>query len=88
MKLPESLKLIIDTLWWIQNQKEFSGVLEELLTPGEITDIADRITILQMLQAGKAQREIAESLGISITTVSRWNRVLQYGGWHIKKYLN
>lgn len=88
MKLPESLKLITDTLWRIQDQKAFSWVLEELLTPGEITDIADRITILQMLQAGKTQREIAETLSISVTTVSRGNRVLQYGGGNITKYLN
>ena len=88
MKIPESLKLVTNTLWRISDQKEFSWALEELLTPGELTDIADRITILQMLQTGKTQREIATSLGISITTVSRGNRVLQYGGWNIKKYLN
>lgn len=88
MKLPESLKLITDTLWRVPDQIEFSWVLEELLTPGEITDIADRITILQMLQAGKSQREIATSLNISVTTVSRGNRVLQYGAGNIKKYLN
>ncbi|MDD2917264.1 MAG: YerC/YecD family TrpR-related protein [Candidatus Gracilibacteria bacterium] len=88
MKLPESLKLVTDTLWRIQDQEEFSGVLEELLTPGEITDIADRITILRMLQDGKSQREIAETLGISVTTVSRGNRVLQYGKGNIMKHLN
>lgn len=88
MELPESLKLVTDTLWRIQDQKEFSWVLEELLTPGEITDIGDRVTILQMLQAGKSQREIAEKLWVSVTTVSRGNRVLQYGKGNIIKYLN
>ena len=57
------------------------------MTPGEIIDMADRITILQMLNAGKSQREIAELLGISVTTVSRGSRVLQYGKGDIIKYL-
>jgi Trp operon repressor len=87
MNLPESLKLVTDTLWRIQDQQEFSEVLEELMTPGEITDIADRISILRMLESGKSQREIAETLGISVTTVSRGNRVLQYGNRNIIKYL-
>jgi Trp operon repressor len=87
MKLPESLKLITDTLWRIETQKSFSWVLEDLLTPSEITDIADRITILQMLKVGKSQRDIAETLGVSVTTVSRGNRVLQYGKGNVDKYL-
>ncbi|MDD2916419.1 MAG: YerC/YecD family TrpR-related protein [Candidatus Gracilibacteria bacterium] len=87
MKLPESLKLITDTLWRIETQESFSGILEDMLTPSEITDIADRITILQMLKAGKNQRDIAETLGVSVTTVSRGNRVLQYGKGGIDKYL-
>ncbi|MDD2916421.1 MAG: YerC/YecD family TrpR-related protein [Candidatus Gracilibacteria bacterium] len=87
MKLPESLKLITDTLWRIETPEDFSGIFEDILTPAEITDMADRITILQMLKAGKSQRDIAETLGVSITTVSRGNRVLQYGKGNIDKYL-
>jgi Trp operon repressor len=33
--------------------------------------------------AGKTQREIAEELELSITTVSRGSRILQY--WRIKE---
>lgn len=87
MKLPESLKLITDTLWRIETQEDFPWILEDLLTPSEITEIADRITILQLLKAGKSQRDIAETLSISVTTVSRGNRVLQYGKGNIDKYL-
>jgi len=87
MKLPESLKLITDTLWQIKNKKDFKWSLEDLLTPWEIISIAERINILKLLKKGKSQRDIAEKLWISVTTVTRWNRVLQYEGKAIKKYI-
>lgn len=87
MKYPESLKLITDTLWRIKTSEELSGVLADLLTPAEITEIADRVRLLKMLQEGKTQRTIAEELAISVTTVSRGNRILQYEDNTISKYL-
>jgi len=87
MKLPESLKLITDTLWQIEDKKDFKWSLEDLLTPWEIISIAERINILKLLKKGKSQRDIAEKLWISVTTVTRWNRVLQYEGKAIKKYI-
>ena len=87
MKYPESLKLITDTLWRINTLEDLSGVLADLLTPAEITEVADRIRLLKMLQEGKTQRAIAEELAISVTTVSRGNRILQYEDNTISKYL-
>ena len=87
MKYPESLKLVTDTLWRINTIEDLSGVLTDLLTPAEITEVADRIRLLKMLQEGKTQRAIAEELAISVTTVSRGNRILQYEDNTISKYL-
>lgn len=87
MKFPEGLKLLTDTLWQIKDKKDLAGVVEDLLSPGEITEIADRILILKMLKKGVAQREIAEKLGISITTVSRGSRLLQYDRKSIQDYI-
>lgn len=66
---------------------DLEWVIIDILTPGEIDEIADRIRILQMLESGKNQREIASELGISVTTVSRGNRVLRYEKKAIEKYL-
>ncbi|MBP6921438.1 helix-turn-helix domain-containing protein [Candidatus Gracilibacteria bacterium] len=61
------------------------GFLEDILTPQEIEALDERIKIMHALVAGKTQREIAEELELSITTVSRGSRILQYGrikgGW-------
>ena len=88
MKLPESLKLITDTLWRIESSTELSGVIEDILTPAEIHDLADRITILQMLHDGRSQRDIAQTLGVSVATVSRGSRVLRHDMKSILKYLS
>ena len=83
----ESLHLLADTLWWIKSKEDFSGALEDVLTPSEITEIADRIRILKMLKSGESQRTIAEKLGVSVTTVSRGNRILQYSGKSIREHI-
>lgn len=87
MKLPESLKLLTDTLWWIQDPENLAFVLEDIFTPSEIEEVADRITILKLLKNGMSQREISEKMNVSVTTVSRWNRVLQYTAKSINNYL-
>lgn len=45
--------------------------LEDLLTIGEYEEIARRWQIVKMLDAGISQREIAESLGVGVATVTR-----------------
>jgi len=49
MLFPEALKLITDTLWQVQ-ETELSDFLEDVLTPAEITDIADRLLLLKKLK--------------------------------------
>lgn len=58
---------------------DLDGFLEDILSPQEIETIDERIKIIHALTAGKTQREIAEELELSITTVSRGSRILQYG---------
>jgi TrpR family trp operon transcriptional repressor len=78
---------LITSLLSQAHHDDLEWVLIDLLTPAEIREISDRIHILQLLRSGKTQRDIATELGISITTVSRGSRVLQYGGQVITKYI-
>lgn len=68
--------------------KDVASVLEDLLTPQEVAAISERLSIMTKLQEGKSQRFIAQELGISVTTVSRGSKVLQFGNQTIKHYLN
>ena len=62
-----------------RHKDDLDGFLEDILSPQEIETIDERIKVMHALVAGKTQREIAEELGLSITTVSRGSRILQYG---------
>lgn len=62
-----------------RHKDDLDGFLEDMMTPQEIEALDERIKIMHALIDGKTQREIAEDLGLSITTVSRGSRILQYG---------
>ncbi len=85
--LIKNLRLLSDTLWQIENEKDFKNFLEDILTPKEIKDISDRIKIFHLLKQWLSQREISKRLGISITTVNRWSRITQWWTWSVKKII-
>jgi len=84
--LEKKLKEVAEFLSNVK-KKDLEAVLEDLLTPKEISDIAERIEILRLLEEGYPQRQIAQKLGISITTVNRGSRVLKWWSGVIAKYL-
>ena len=53
--------------------------LKDLLTPAEIQVVTERWAIVRMRAAGMTQREVALTLDVSVTTVTRGNRQLQHG---------
>lgn len=63
----------------IGDKKLAEDFLRNILTPKELDEIARRLQIVKMLHAGVPQREVAEKLHVSIGTVSRGSRELQYG---------
>ena len=63
----------------VQNSPEaMEKTLRELLTEGELADVANRLQIIEMLQEGIPQRQIADKLGVGIATVTR-------GSHHLKR---
>lgn len=63
----------------IDDSKEAAEFLENILTPKEYEEVALRLQIFKMLGKGMPQRDIAKKLGVSIGTISRGSRELQYG---------
>ncbi len=53
--------------------------LEDLATPAELQSMADRWRVVHLLKEGKSYREIQELTGVSVTTVGRVARVLEFG---------
>ena len=69
----------------IGDKKMALAFLQNILTPQELEEIAKRLQIFKMLMKGTPQRLIAQKLGVSIGTVSRGSRELQYGPKGVKK---
>ena len=64
-------KLLIKTLTAIKTENEVAALLRDLLTPAEIEEFANRITIVKLLDEGLPYLEIAKKVGTSTTTVTR-----------------
>lgn len=62
--------------------------LQDMLTPAEINSIAERLRVVKLLMQGDSQRLVAKKLKCSISTVTRGNRILQFGKQSIGKVLN
>jgi TrpR family trp operon transcriptional repressor len=69
----------------IENEKEAKTMLEDLFTPQEIDDLAQRWQLIQELIEGKPQRQIAEDLGISISKITRGSTMLKHGSGAFEK---
>lgn len=75
----KGIKQLAKILLEIKEPKQLENFLENILTPSEHEEIAQRLQILSLLNEGETQREIAQKLQVSIGTVSRGSRILQYG---------
>lgn len=76
---PELPAELLAVLARLSDPQTVMFVLADLLTPQEIEGLTERWRIGQLLTAGHTQREVAAHLGVSVTTVSRGNRMLRYG---------
>lgn len=64
----------------MKNAKEAEKFLTDILTPQELESIAERWQIMKLLLEGKkSQREIQETLGTAVATITRGSRMMKYG---------
>lgn len=71
----------------IDNEELAKDFLINILTPMELKEVVMRLQIVKMLEEGIPQREIAETLGVSIATITRGSRELKFGVPGFKKIL-
>ena len=61
----------------IDDPADMRSFFREIFTPAELDDFVLRWRLLEMLEAGVAQRRIAERLGVSLCKITRGSKVLQ-----------
>ena len=63
----------------LRSIEECRDFFRDLCTPAELQALADRWTVVGLLQAGIPYREIAKQTGVSVTTIGRVARYLGAG---------
>lgn len=63
-------------------------LFNEIFTPAEIQDVALRWRLMEMLNEGVSQRQIASELGISLCKITRGSKVLKKRSSVSKRILN
>lgn len=71
--------LLYEALVALETPEEARRFLEDILTVGELQDLAQRITVARLLFEGHTYEEVMRQTGVSNTTISRVRRFLLYG---------
>ncbi|MBP7013461.1 MAG: helix-turn-helix domain-containing protein [Steroidobacteraceae bacterium] len=78
-------RALCQALLTLRTVDECRDFLRDLCTPAELQALADRWTVVGLLQAGRPYREIAKQTGVSVTTIGRVARYLGagHGGYEL-----
>ncbi len=63
----------------LQNEDECKKFFEDVLTPKEISDFAQRLKAAYMLNSGRSYLEVSVETGMSTATISRVSKALERG---------
>ena len=63
----------------LQTPEEVAAFLEDICTLNEMTSLAQRFRVAQLLDGGEQYLRIVKDTGVSSATISRVNRCLKYG---------
>jgi len=78
---------LVSALCQVSDPEEMEAFLREVLTPAELRDLALRWELMQRLQQGQTQRQIAADLGVSLCKITRGARILKQKGAISKRFL-
>jgi TrpR family trp operon transcriptional repressor len=73
----DDLTELIDLFCRTNNYEQMQKLFEELFTQREKYDFALRWRLMKDLHKGKTQRDIAQSLGISLCKITRGSKILK-----------
>lgn len=80
--------LLVDAILHIETPEECAAFLDDICTIRELSDLAQRWEVAQMLNDGKNYQEISAATGASTATISRVNKCLMYGSGGYRAILN
>jgi TrpR-related protein YerC/YecD len=72
-------KSLLQAVLTLRSVEECRDFFRDLCTPAELQALADRWSVVALLQAGIPYREINRQTGVSVTTIGRVARYLAAG---------
>jgi len=73
----KDMQAVADLFAGVSERQAMRRLMDEILTPAELRDLALRWRLVQRLHAGAPQRRIAAELGISLCKITRGSRILK-----------
>lgn len=73
------LQRLYETLAAFDDPRDIEALLEDLCTIREVQEMAQRLSVAHLLDAGESYASIQEKTGASATTIARVSKSLNYG---------
>jgi TrpR-related protein YerC/YecD len=79
INLNKDQKLVVDSLYKVKTKKNLNSFIEDLFSPEETLDLAQRLKIAKLILDGKTYEEIASEIPVSTSTISKIGQVIKFG---------
>lgn len=82
---PEETQRLCEAVCLVRTPEEARAFLADLLSPHEISDLAQRLEVATLLRSGRSYVDVSNTTGASSTTVSRVSKCLrgERGGYRL-----
>ena len=79
INLNKDQKLVVDSFFKVKTKKNLNNFIEDLFSPEETLDLAQRLKIAKLILEGKTYEEIAAEIPVSTSTISKIGQVIKFG---------
>ena len=79
INLNKEQKLVVDSFYKVKTKKDINNFVEDLFSPEETLDLAQRLKIAKLILEGKTYEEIAAEIPVSTSTISKIGQVIKFG---------
>ena len=79
INLNKDQKLVVNSFYKVRTKKNINNFVEDLFSPEDTLDIAQRLKIAKLILDGKTYEEIAAEIPVSTSTISKIGQVIKFG---------
>ena len=84
----QELQCLYQAFAAISDPMQIEALMEDLCTKSELHEMAQRLTVAFMLDAGESYITIQEKTGASATTIARVSKCLNYGSGAYRRVID